>query len=51
MQELFQDLHSRGWEVGLHGSFYSYVDPEKLRSEKEALEHALGLTGHWWPAA
>jgi hypothetical protein len=42
IRELLHDLHSRGWEVGLHGSFYSYVDPELLRNEKEALEHSLG---------
>jgi hypothetical protein len=42
VKELLHDLYSQDWEVGLHGSFYSYLDPEKLRCEKEALEHALG---------
>jgi len=42
VKELLHNLYSHDWEVGLHGSFYSYLDPEKLRFEKEALEHALG---------
>jgi len=44
VRELLRNLNSRGWEVGLHGSFYSYLDKEKLRSEKEALEHSLGTS-------
>ena len=44
LRELLHDLDSRGWEVGLHGSFYSYLDPERLRLEKEALEHSLGTS-------
>lgn len=46
MQELFRVLNSQGWEVGLHGSFYSYADPELLHYEKEALEHSLGSPVH-----
>jgi len=44
VKELLHNLYSHDWEVGLHGSFYSYLDPEKLHSEKEALEHALGTS-------
>jgi len=46
VRELLHNLNSSGWEVGLHGSFYSYLDPEKLRHEKEALERSLG-TAVW----
>jgi hypothetical protein len=47
VRELLHSLNSQGWEVGLHGSFYSYTDPELLHDEKEALENALGslITG------
>ena len=31
-----------GWEVGLHGGYYSYNAPEELKNEKEMLEKALG---------
>jgi hypothetical protein len=39
---LIRSLHDGGWEVGLHGSFYSFRDPEMIRNEKGALEHVLG---------
>lgn len=31
-----------GWEVGLHGSYYSYLSRDKLLSEKQDLEASLG---------
>lgn len=31
-----------GWEVGLHGGYYSYDDLEELKKERERLEKALG---------
>jgi len=40
--ELIRTLHSGGWEVGLHGSFYSYKDLRKLKKEKGILEEVLG---------
>jgi len=39
--ELIKKLHSDGWEVGLHGSYYSYNDPEKINREKTALERII----------
>ncbi|KUG18926.1 hypothetical protein ASZ90_011372 [hydrocarbon metagenome] len=39
---LMRKLAAEGNEVGLHGSFYSYNNPELLRSEKEELERVSG---------
>ena len=36
--KIIHKLSSGGWEVGLHGSYYSYLDPEKLEREKKDLE-------------
>jgi len=46
VRELLLDLYRRGWDVGLHGSFYSYESEEALRSEKERLEQSLGQKVH-----
>lgn len=35
-------LDRGGWEVGLHGSYDSYCQPERLRKEKAYLESVLG---------
>ncbi|MGM0717379.1 MAG: polysaccharide deacetylase family protein [Halobacteriota archaeon] len=42
-----QALDEGGWEVGLHGSFDSYADPDRLAWEKQELEEVLGhpITG------
>jgi len=34
-------LDLEGWEVGLHGSFYSYNDYDLLKREKQELERVL----------
>ena len=40
--ELIRTLNDEGWEIGLHGSFYSYNNIKLLRKEKEKLEKVLG---------
>ena len=35
-------IAENGWEVGLHGGFYSYNDLEAVKREKSRLENALG---------
>jgi peptidoglycan/xylan/chitin deacetylase (PgdA/CDA1 family) len=42
IREVIEALDRGGWEVGLHGSYESYRDPERLRQEKLALERVLG---------
>ena len=40
--EVIRTLYSEGWEIGLHGSFYSYKNIKLLRKEKDILEDVLG---------
>lgn len=40
--ELIHELDGGGWEIGLHGSYESYRDRERLRDEKLRLESILG---------
>jgi len=42
VRDPLETLDARGWEVGMHGSYDSFVDRERLRLEKEQLEAALG---------
>jgi len=42
LQELMQQLETRGWEVGLHGTFASFDDSQELRKQKEQIETFLG---------
>jgi hypothetical protein len=40
--DIIEALDSGGWEVGLHGSYESYRDEDRLRKEKQTLESILG---------
>ncbi|TMT86899.1 hypothetical protein E2L06_09890 [Haloterrigena sp. H1] len=39
--DVIHDLDDGGWEVGLHGSYHSPTDPERLHEEKTLLEDVL----------
>lgn len=38
---IIKKLHSKGWEIGLHGSYESYRNKELLNKEKEKLEEII----------
>lgn len=40
--KIIQQLDAGGWEIGVHGSYDSYRDPERLAYEKRKLEDVLG---------
>ena len=40
--EIIRELYIGGWDVGLHGSFYSYENGNKIIKEKKELENVLG---------
>lgn len=37
-----KDILAAGWEVGLHGGYYSYNDIDAIKGEKNRLESVLG---------
>jgi len=39
---MIRQLDAGGWDIGLHGSYYSYRDRKLLAHEKNVLEHILG---------
>ena len=39
---IIKRLDAGGWDIGLHGSYYSYNNKELLKAEKEKLEAVLG---------
>jgi len=39
--EMMQEIDRRGWEIGLHASWYSFDDIDELKRQKEAIEKVL----------
>ncbi|HOF59736.1 MAG TPA: polysaccharide deacetylase family protein [Candidatus Syntrophosphaera sp.] len=42
VSRIIRDLDQCGWEIGLHGSYRSFDDPNLLKQEKDILEQVLG---------
>ena len=40
--EMIREIDHRGWEIGLHPSWYSFDDVDEMKRQKAALEKALG---------
>ncbi len=40
--EMIREINCRGWEIGLHPSWYSFNDAEEMKRQKAALEMVLG---------
>ncbi len=40
--EMIREIDRRGWEIGLHPSWYSFDNAEEMKRQKAALEAALG---------
>ena len=40
--EMIREIDRRGWEIGLHPSWYSFDNAEEMKRQKAALETALG---------
>lgn len=40
--EMLREINRRGWEIGLHPSWYSFDDGDELKRQKEAMEEAVG---------
>ena len=44
--KVIKKLSSGGWEIGLHGSYYSFLDLEKLSRDKKDLEEISNQVVH-----
>lgn len=42
VQNVIQWIDKQGWEIGFHGSFYSYNNYELMKWEKDVLENIVG---------
>ena len=42
VREIARDLHRRGWDIGLHGSYLSPLSYDMLAEQKEDVEKAIG---------
>ena len=42
IKRVIRKLDENGWDVGLHGSYDSYLDVDRLRYEKKVLEDIIG---------
>ncbi len=42
IEDILGEIYDRGWEVGLHGGYYSYDSTEAIKNEKKRLETVLG---------
>ncbi len=40
--EMIREIDRRGWEIGLHPSWYSFDDADEMKSQKDSLEEVLG---------
>ncbi|NUE03894.1 hypothetical protein HUB97_15545 [Halorubraceae archaeon YAN] len=45
--DIMHEMDAGGWEVGIHGSYESHTDRDRLQFEKESIERVLGheITG------
>lgn len=42
MESQLGEVSDKGWEIGLHGGYYSYNNLEEIKKEKSRLENVLG---------
>ena len=42
VSEMMREIDRRGWEIGLHASWYSFDDVSEMKRQKEVIEKVLG---------